>query len=179
MVYWTFGNVRTCANSQDGSGRPGDNLFTNSVMAIDARTGAYKWHFQSVRHDIWDMDNVHAPLLADVMIGGQRRKVIYYGSKQGHTFVLDRANGTPALPIDYRKVPVDSRQLSPETQPYPAQPSFIPQCLVYENLGGAIPGAPHRAVPNYNGYQAEPDPAHPGQMRLVLRPDHYLEGDAP
>jgi len=179
MVYWTFGNVRTCANSQDGSGRPGDNLFTNSVVAMDARTGAYKWHFQSVRHDIWDMDNVHAPLLADVLISGQRRKVIYYGSKQGHTFVLDRTNGTPALPIEYRKVPVDSRQLSPDTQPYPAQPSFIPQCLAYENLGGPIPGAPHRAVPNYNGYQAEPDPTHPGQMRLVLHPGNYLAGDAP
>jgi plastocyanin len=179
MVYWTFGNARTCVNSQDGSGRPGDNLFTNSVVAMDARTGAYKWHFQSVRHDIWDMDNVHAPLLADVMVDGQRRKLIYYGSKQGHTFVLDRTNGKPALGIEYRPVPVDSRQNSPATQPYPAQPPYIPQCLAYQNLGSDIPGLPHRAVPNYNGYQAEPDPHKPGQLRLVLRPGNYLEADKP
>ena len=179
MVYFTFGNARTCVNSQDGSGRPGDNLFTNSVVAIDTKTGKYQWHFQSVRHDIWDMDNVHPPLLADVTIGGARRKVIYYGSKQGHIFVLDRTNGKPALGVEYRPVPVDSRQASPATQPYPVQPPFTAQCIEYQSLGSEIPGAPNRAVPNYNGYQAEPDPGKPGQLRLVLRPGNYLEGDAP
>ena len=178
LIYWTFGNARTCVNSQDGSGRPGDNLFTNSVVALDAKTGKYKWHFQSVRHDIWDMDNVHPPLLADVMVSGVRRKLIYYGSKQGHIFVLDRTNGQPALGVDYRPVPVDSRQASPATQPFPAQPPFTPQCVEYQNLGSEIPGAPNRAVPNWNGYQAEPDPAKPGQLRLVMRPGNYLEEDA-
>ena len=178
IVYWTFGNARTCVNSQDGSARPGDNLFTNSVVAIDAKTGKYKWHFQSVRHDIWDMDNVHPPLLADVMVAGVRRKLIYYGSKQGHIFVLDRTNGKPALGVEYRPVPVDARQASPATQPFPVQPPFTPQCVEYQNLGSEIPGAPNRAVPNWNGYQAEPDPAKPGQLRLVQRPGHYLEEDA-
>jgi quinohemoprotein ethanol dehydrogenase len=179
MIYWTFGNVRSCPNSQDGSGRPGDNLFANSLVALDLKTGAYKWHFQSVRHDIWDSENVHAPLLADVALNGRRRKLIYYGSKQGHTFVLDRATGVPALGVVDRPVPVDSRQNSPKTQPAPAQPPFMPQCLEYQNLGSEIPGKPNRAVPNYNGYQAEPDPAHPGQLRLVLRKGNYLEADAP
>ena len=179
IVYWTFGNIRTCPNAQDGSGRPGDNLFGNSVVAIDAKTGKYKWHFQSVRHDIWDLDNVHAPLLADVMIAGQRKKVIYYGSKQGRVFVLDRTNGKPVLGVEYRPVPVDSRQNSPATQPYPMQPPSVPDCLAYQNLGSEIPGLPNRAVPNYNGYQAEPDPAHPGQLKLVLHPGNYLEADAP
>lgn len=178
MIYWTFGNARTCVNSQNGSERPGDNLFTNSVVALDAKTGKYKWHFQSVRHDIWDMDNVHPPLLADVVVNGVRRKLIYYGSKQGQIFVLDRTNGKPALGVEYRPVPVDSRQASPATQPFPAQPPFTPQCVEYQNLGSEIPGAPNRAVPNWNGYQAEPDPAKPGQMRLVLRPGNYLEEDA-
>ena len=50
--------------------RPGDNLFGNSIVAVDCKTGAYKWHFQSVRHDIFDMDNVHSPVLADVQVGG-------------------------------------------------------------------------------------------------------------
>lgn len=179
MIYWTFGNPRSCVNSQDGSGRPGDNLFSDSLVALDLKTGAYKWHFQSIRHDIWDMDNVHAPLLADVMVDGRRRKAIYYGSKQGHTFVLDRTNGKPVLKVEDRPVPVDSRQNSPATQPYPAQPPYVPQCLEYQNLGSEIPGKANRAVPNYNGYQAEPDPAHPGQLRLVLRKGNYLEADAP
>ena len=57
MIYLPFGNVRSCNGSQNGEGRPGDNLFGSSVVAIDYKTGAYKWHFQSVKHDIWDMDN--------------------------------------------------------------------------------------------------------------------------
>ena len=69
-------------------------------MALDLKTGAYKWHFQSIHHDVWDMDNVHPPLLADVAIDGQTRKAIYYGSKSAHLFVLDRANGKPVLPVD-------------------------------------------------------------------------------
>jgi glucose dehydrogenase/plastocyanin len=178
MLYWTFGNARTCASSQDGSGRPGDNLFTNSVVAMDAKTGQYKWHFQSVHHDIWDMDNVHAPLLADTTVEGQRKKLIYYGSKQGRIFVLDRTNGKPVLGVEERPVPVDSRQNNSPTQPYPLQPPFMPQCLAYQNLGSDIPGLQNRAPPNYNGYQAEPDPANPGQLRLVQRPGNYLEADA-
>lgn len=178
MVYWTFGNVRSCPNSQDGSQRPGDNLFSNSIVALDAKTGAYKWHFQSVHHDTWDLDNVHAPLLADVKIKGQTRQVIYYGSKQGRTFVLDRATGKPVLGVEEREVTQDIRQLSSKTQPYPMQPPWLPDCVAYQNLGSEIPGLHHRAPPNYNGYQAEPDPAHPGQMKLVLRPGNYLEKDA-
>ena len=57
MVYWTFGNVRG-GSSQNGSSRPGQNLFASSIVALDLKTGEYKWHFQSIHHDIWDMDNV-------------------------------------------------------------------------------------------------------------------------
>jgi outer membrane protein assembly factor BamB/plastocyanin len=179
MLYITFGNVRSCSGSQNGSGRPGDNLFSNSVVALDLKTGAYKWHFQSVRHDIFDMDNVHTPTLADVTIGGRLRKVIYYGSKSSHQFVLDRTNGTAALPIEYREVPADTRNEPALTQPFPAQGGFMPQCLAYQNLGSEVPGLWHRAVPNWNGYQAEPDPAKPGQYRLVLREPNYLTEEAP
>jgi len=179
MVYWAFGNVRSCGSSQDSSTRPGINLFSSSLVAIDTTTGAYKWHFQSVHHGQWDMDNTHPPVLADVTIGGQLRKVVYYGSKQGRTFVLDRTNGAPVLGVDERVVTQDSRQLSWPTQPYPRQPAWLPDCVAYQNLGSAIPGLPHRAVPNYNGYQASPDPANPGQLQLTLTPGNYLEADAP
>ncbi|MCC7186052.1 MAG: PQQ-binding-like beta-propeller repeat protein [Acidobacteria bacterium] len=179
MLFITFGNVRSCSGSQNGSGRPGDNLFSNSLVALDLKTGAYKWHFQSVRHDIFDMDNVHTPTLADVTIGGRRRKVIYYGSKSAHQFVLDRTNGTPALPVEYRAVPADTRNLPALTQPFPAQGGFMPQCLAYQNLGSDVPGLWHRAVPNWNGFQAEPDPANPGQLRLTLREPNYLTEETP
>ena len=70
MFYVTFGNVRSCGSSQDGQQRPGDNLFGDTRRRLDLKTGAYKWHYQSIRHDIWDMDNVHSPVLADVTVGG-------------------------------------------------------------------------------------------------------------
>jgi outer membrane protein assembly factor BamB/plastocyanin len=181
MVYWNVGNVRSCGSSQDGSTRPGTNLFSSSLVAIDDTTGEYKWHFQSVHHGQWDMDNTNNPTLADVTINGQLRKVVYYGTKQGRTFVLDRTNGLPVLPVEERAVTQDSRQLSWPTQPYPSAPqqAWLPDCVAYQNLGSDIPGLPHRAVPNYNGYQASPDPANPGQLKLTLTPGNYLEADAP
>ena len=181
MVYVAFGNVRSCGSSQDASTRPGTNLFSNSLVALDATTGAYKWHFQSNLHGQWDMDNTHNPTMADVTINGQPRKVIYYGTKQGRTFVIDRTTGLPALPVEYRTVVQDSRQNSWPVQPYPAAPqqAWLPDCIAYQNLGSAIPGLVHRAVPNYNGYQAEPDPANPGQLRLVYNPTSYIAADDP
>jgi quinohemoprotein ethanol dehydrogenase len=177
MLYVTFGNPRSCTGAQWGGGRPGDNLFSSSLVALDLKTGAYKWHFQSIRHDIWDLDNVHTPGLADVTIGGATRKVIYYGSKSGHQFVLDRTNGKPALPVVQRQVPTDARQAQPSTQPFPASGPFMEQCLAYQNLGSDVPGLPNRAVPNWNGYQAQPDPANPGQFKLVFNPNNYLQND--
>lgn len=85
-VYFTFGNVRA-GSSQDGSTRGGDNLFANSIVALDVETGAYKWHFQSIHHDIWDMDNVMAPVLVNAKIRGHKRKLVVYGSKSGMYFI--------------------------------------------------------------------------------------------
>src|SRR6266480_1363990 len=142
LAYVTFGNVRSCTGAQNGSTRPGDNLFSNSVVALDAKTGAYKWHFQSVHHDMFDSDNVLTPTLANVTIDGQQRKVLYYGSKSGHQFALDRVTGKPALPFEERAVPGDVRNSPSLTQPFPLSGPFMPQCLVYQNLGSDIPGLP-------------------------------------
>ena len=174
MVYYTFGNVRSCGSSQDGSTRPGDNLFGNSVVAFDLKTGAYKWHFQSIRHDHWDMDNVHPPVLADVNIAGQSKKALYYGSKSAMTFVLDRTNGKSLLGVVEKARPLDSRQQSATTQKFPAQGMWFPECVVWEPLGtGNIPGSPWRGVPNYDGYQ----PNAVGQ--LVYTEPNYLDVDKP
>lgn len=147
-VYWTFGNVRG-GSSQNGSTRPGDNLFANSIVALDLKTGAYKWHFQSIHHDIWDMDNVMAPVLADVKIHGRDRKVVVYGSKSGMYYILDRKDGSAPLGIDEVPVKQDARQASSPTQPFPRQGAWTETCVVDEPLGTAIPGNPNRAVPNY------------------------------
>jgi len=174
LAYYTFGNVRSCGSSQDGQQRPGDNLFANSIVALDLKTGAYKWHFQSIRHDTWDMDNVHPPVLADVTIGGQQKKALYYGSKAAMTFILDRTNGKPLTGIVEKGRPQDSRQHNPPTQKFPAQGMWFPECTVWEKLGtDNIPGNPWRGVPNFNGYQ----PNAAGD--LVYTEPNYLDADKP
>ena len=174
MAYYTFGNVRSCGSSQDGQQRPGDNLFSNSVVALDLKTGAYKWHFQSIRHDIWDMDNVHAPVLADVTVAGQPRKALYYGSKSAMTFVLDRTNGKSLTGVVEKGRPADRRQQNTPTQKFPAQGMWIPECVVWEPLGTAnIPGNPWRGVPNFNGYQAN------AAGELAYTEPNYLDVDKP
>lgn len=147
-VYFTFGNIRA-GSSQDGSTRGGDNLFGNSIVALDMDTGAYKWHFQSVHHDIWDMDNVMAPVIVDARIRGRERKLIVYGSKSGMYYVLDRRDGSAPLGIDEIPVAQEPRQKTSPTQPFPRQGAWTETCVVDQPLGTSIPGNPNRAVPNY------------------------------
>lgn len=148
MAYWTFGNVRG-GSSQNGAARPGQNLFSNSIVALDLKTGAYRWHFQSIHHDIWDMDNSMNPVLMDVPINGVVRKMVAYGSKSGMFYMLDRTDGSAPLGIDEIPVPQDARQASYPTQPFPRQGGYTEQCAIWEPLGGPVPGHPSRAVPNY------------------------------
>lgn len=148
LVYWMFGNSRGCRSSQDGSLRPGDNLFSSSIVAMDLKTGAYKWHFQSVHHNVWDMDNMLATLV-DIPVDGVTRKALYYGGKTGMYYVLDRTNGKPLLGIDELPVPQQPLQQTAATQPYPRQGPWTEICPTPPDLGGPVPGDPNRAVPNY------------------------------
>ncbi|NNN30040.1 PQQ-binding-like beta-propeller repeat protein [Streptomyces sp. S3(2020)] len=122
LVYWTFGNPypRT-----DGSLRGGDNLFSNCLVAIDAKTGERRWHFQSVHHDIWDYDNVMSPVLADLSIDGRKRRVVVYGSKTGMYYVLDRVTGEPVHGMEERAVPQHALQKTAPTQPFPGGEPFV------------------------------------------------------
>ncbi|XVU29574.1 PQQ-binding-like beta-propeller repeat protein [Actinoplanes sp. CA-054009] len=149
LVYWTFGNARGSNSSQDGSGRGGQNLFSSSIVALDIRTGEYRWHFQSVHHNIWDMDNSMAPVLADVRIRGRLRKIVVYGSKSGMYYILDRTDGSAPLGIDEIPVPQEPRQKTWPTQPFPRQGGWIENEVVPQPLGTSVPGDPNRAVPNY------------------------------
>ncbi len=107
-----------------GLDRIGANLFGTSVVALDAKTGKRKWHFQFVHHDLWDMDPSAAPVLTTIKLNGRNRDVIALTSKTGWLYVLDRANGTPIWPIDEKPFPkseVPGEQSWP-TQPVPSKP---------------------------------------------------------
>lgn len=108
-----------------GGHRPGDNLYGNSLVALDARTGVRKWHFQMVHHDIWDYDTPMAPNLIDVTVNGQRRRAITQGTKQGWLYTFDRATGEPIWPIVETPVlqsDVPGERSAP-TQPIPSRPA--------------------------------------------------------
>jgi quinoprotein glucose dehydrogenase len=104
-----------------GGKRPGNNLFGESLVAVDLQTGKRKWHFQFVHHPIWDHDMSSAPLIADVTVDGRPRKVVAVPSKQAWLYVFDRVTGEPIWPITEKPVPkgdVPGEWYAP-TQPYP------------------------------------------------------------
>ena len=132
-----------------GGHRPGDNLFANSVVALDAKTGVRKWHYQMVHHDIWDYDTPMAPNLLDVTIDGQPRKIIAANTKQGWLYVLDRTNGKPIWPIVETAVlqtEVPGEVTSP-TQPIPSKPArYSQQGLMESDLIAYTPAIKDSAL---------------------------------
>jgi quinoprotein glucose dehydrogenase len=120
-----------------GGHRPGSNLFGNSIVAIDVKTGKRRWHYQMVHHDIWDYDVPMAPNLLDVTVNGQPRKIIAATTKQGWVYVLDRVTGEPIWPIVETPVPqseVPGEHTWP-TQPIPTKPApYSQQGLVEADL---------------------------------------------
>jgi glucose dehydrogenase/mono/diheme cytochrome c family protein len=114
----------TPSNDFGGVERPGDNLFAESLLVLDSRTGKRVWHFQTVHHGIWDYDNPAAPILHDIVKDGRRIKAVSQLTKQGFIFTFDRRTGKPVWPIEERAVPqggVPGEKLSP-TQPFPTWP---------------------------------------------------------
>jgi alcohol dehydrogenase (cytochrome c) len=132
LVYFSTGNPGPDLN---GGVRPGDNLFSASIVAIDAATGRYRWHFQQVHHDIWDYDSPNPVVLFDAEIDGRQRKGIAEVSKTGFTYILDRVTGEPLIGIDERPVPQEPRQATAATQPYPIGDPVVPQAIDIAPLG--------------------------------------------
>ena len=126
MLYFATGNPGPDFN---GYVREGDNLFSVSVVAIDVETGEYRWHFQQVRHDLWDYDSPNPVILFDIELKGEARKGIASAGKTGWVYILDRVTGEPLIGMDYREVPQEPLQKTAATQPYPVGESFIPQFL--------------------------------------------------
>jgi quinohemoprotein ethanol dehydrogenase len=136
MVYVSIGNVglrqygaadRNPDFSDEGR-RGGDNLFTGSVLALDLKTGKYRWHFQQVHHDIWHLDAGGPSVLADITYLGRPRKILMNPGKTGFLYILDRTNGTPLIGMEERPVPQESRMKTARTQPYPIGDPFVPLC---------------------------------------------------
>src|SRR6266478_5999425 len=125
LVYFAVGN---CGPDYDGSMREGDNLFCASILAVNAKTGAYAWHFQQVHHDIWDYDAASPVVLFDTVINGQPRKGIAQAGRTGWVYILDRTNGKPLIGVEERAVPQEPRQKTAKTQPFPLGDAIVPQC---------------------------------------------------
>jgi quinohemoprotein ethanol dehydrogenase len=123
LIYFTTGNPGPDFN---GRIRPGNNLFSVSMLAVEAKTGKYRWHFQQVHHDIWDYDSPNPVILFDVTINGRVRKAAAEASKTGWVYILDRITGKPLIGIDEKPVVQEPRQLISPTQPFPRGDAFVP-----------------------------------------------------
>ncbi|HEU4619498.1 MAG TPA: PQQ-binding-like beta-propeller repeat protein [Gammaproteobacteria bacterium] len=126
LLYFSTGNPGPDFN---GAVRAGDNLYTASIVAVDAKTGEYRWHYQQVHHDLWDYDSPNPVVLFDARIDGRMRRGLVQVSKTGWAYILDRETGEPLIGIDERPVPQEPRQATAATQPYPRGDAIVPQSI--------------------------------------------------
>jgi quinohemoprotein ethanol dehydrogenase len=126
LIYFSTGNPGPDLN---GAIRAGDNLFTDSIVAIDVRTGEYRWHFQQVHHDLWDYDAPNPVILFDMDYQGEVRKAVAEAGKTGWVYILDRITGEPIIGVEEKPVPQIAEQFTSPTQPYPIGEAFTPQFI--------------------------------------------------
>jgi len=132
-----------------GASRTGDDLFANTLLALDATTGKRIWHFQGVHHDIWDRDFPAAPILVSVKRNGKLIPAVAQTTKQGYVYVFNRTDGTPLFPIENRQRPASTTpgEAASQTQPYPLVPKpFARQTVTEETLTNRTPEAHAWAV---------------------------------
>jgi quinoprotein glucose dehydrogenase len=151
--------VETPTSDFYGGHRPGNNLFAESLVALDLKTGKRKWHFQLVHHPIWNMDISSAPILEDLTINGKPTKAVSIMGKQAMVYVFDRATGQPVWPIEERPVPqsdVPGEKTSP-TQPFPVKPPpYDHQGVTTDNLIDFTPELRAEAVKLMARYKTGP-----------------------
>ncbi len=156
LLYFSTGNP---GPDFSGAFRAGDNLFSTSIVAVEAKTGKYRWHFQQVHHDLWDYDSPNPVVLFDITIRGVTRKALAQASKTGWVYILDRTSGKPLVGIDERRVPQEPRQATAATQPYPAGDPFVPQSIAIAPEGFRLVNQGRIFTP----YFTDPIVAKPGQ----------------
>jgi glucose dehydrogenase len=142
-----------------GGTHQGDNLFSDSIVCLDAKTGKRIWHFQGNHHGIWDYDFTAPPVLADVTVNGRKVKILVETSKQGFAYVLDRVTGRPIWPIEERPVPkghVPGEWYAP-TQPFPTKPpAFELQGVRIDDLVDFTPELRREAIEIISQYNYGP-----------------------
>ena len=142
-----------------GGHRPGNNLFGESLVCVDLKTGQRKWHFQIVHHPIWDYDLSSAPILADITVNGRAIKAVAVPSKEAFLYVFDRVTGQPVWPIEERPVPkgdVPGEWYSP-TQPFPTKPpAYARQAVTVDDLIDFTPEMREQALKNFRLYKTGP-----------------------
>ncbi len=124
LIYFSTGNPGPNLN---GAVRPGKNLFTVSIVAVEAKTGKLRWYFQEVHHDLWDYDAPNPVILFDARVGGRMRRGLVEVGKTGWAYILDRETGKPLVGVVERPVPQEPRQATWPTQPYPVGDALVPQ----------------------------------------------------
>ena len=151
--------VETPTGDYYGGHRPGNNLFGESLVAVDIRTGKRKWHYQMVHHGIWDLDVSSAPILADITVDGRPIKAVVVPSKQAFLYVFDRVTGQPVWPIEERPVPkgdVPGEWYAP-TQPFPTKPpAYDRQGVTIDDLIDFTPELRAEGIKVASKYQLGP-----------------------
>ena len=175
-----FGATGSAAFDFYGSNRRGDNLFANSVLALNARTGRRIWHFQTVKHDLWDMDLPAPPSLVTVTRKGRRVDAVAQITKTGFVFLFERRTGKPLFPIAYRQVgasPLAGEHAS-STQPVPLRPPpFTRQTLTEASLTTRTPEARQAALATFRKYGAAGMFQPPSQEGVIVFPGYDGGGE--
>ncbi|HMJ84422.1 MAG TPA: hypothetical protein VK504_14680, partial [Vicinamibacterales bacterium] len=155
-----------------GGNRPGHNLFAETLVAVDLKTGVRKWHFQLVHHPIWDHDISSAPLLVDAVIDGRPRKLVAQPTKQSFLYVFDRITGQPIWPMPETAVPQSDvpGEKTSATQPIPTRPP--PYARTHVTVDDVIDFTPQlraTALENLKKFRWEPTPFIPGVVPSATR----------
>ena len=165
--------TNTTAPDFYGAHRPGDNLFAESVVAVDVNTGKRVWHFQTVHHGLWDYDNPAAPNLLDITVNGARVKALAQITKQGYVYTFDRATGKPIWPIEERPVPPSDvpGEKASSTQPVPTKPAaFEYQGVTINDLADFTPEIRAMAEKAIEGFRTGPLFTPPSLQGTIVRP---------
>ena len=163
----------TPTNNFYGGERPGDNLYAESIICVEARTGARVWHFQAIHHGIWDYDFAAMPVLGDITVDGRTIKAIMQVSKQAFTYVFDRATGEPVWPIEERPVPPSTvpGEVAAPTQPFPTRPpAFDLQGTGEDNLIDLTPELRRRALEKLRQFDYGPLYTPPTERGTLMLP---------
>jgi glucose dehydrogenase len=165
--------VSTPSNDYYGGRRPGQNLFGESIVCLDANTGIRKWHFQIVHHGLWDYDPASAPNLVTITVDGKRIDAVVQLTKQGFAFVFDRVTGAPVWPIEERPVPRSDvpGEASWPTQPFPTRPpAFESQGVTLDDAFDATPELKAAAQAELKKYRLGPLYSPPSLQGTVVLP---------